>query len=251
MIIKIDVDGVIRDLLGAMCMLYNKEFNEKINPCDIKDYDVTKSFPLIPEKTEYTQWDYFFLQHGEDVFFKLASPFAGVTRAIEMMRENGHKVVIVTNQIGRANKVDTLNFLDFYDIPYDDICFTKDKWSIQGDYLIDDNPEFINDERDKSFKIIIDAPYNKDECKGVVRFNSLLEAAIFIHPDKDYIKDKRWPEPFKINELNVYDTGVPNCCKNCPNYNPNKMCICNCVLPYMDPNGWQVTCTYGNTWNIT
>ena len=43
-------------------------------------------------------------------------------------------------------------------------------------------------------------------------------------------------------------------CAKCPNNpanNPNASGICNCVLPYMTGTRYQVTCTCGNSWNIT
>ena len=51
---------------------------------------------------------------------------------------------------------------------------------IKGDYLIDDNPEFITDKRDKSKKIIVDTPYNRDVSDKYIRVNSLGEAVEYI-----------------------------------------------------------------------
>ena len=75
----------------------------------------------------------------------------------------------------------TIDFFNRNDLFYDDICFTKDKWMINGDYLIDDNPMFILDEKDKAKKIIIDRPYNQlEEYNNIKRCYSLMDAVNFI-----------------------------------------------------------------------
>ena len=178
MVIKIDVDGVIRNINETMCKLYNDLFDENLTVNDITDYDVEKVFKRIKDEIGMDAVDYFFNWRARDVFL-YSNPYENVKEAIEKLRNEGHKVVIVTWQYNLQNKFYTLMFFNNNGIAYDDICFTRDKWMIQGDWLIDDNPEFITDKRDKSKKIIIDMPYNK-ECKGYKRKNNLKEAIDYI-----------------------------------------------------------------------
>ena len=180
MVIKIDVDGVIRDIVSAMCLIYNERFNGKLSVDDIDDYDVNNSFTEIIKQTGKLPTEYFFTDLGEEIFETVSKPFYGVKEAINILRKYNNKVVIVTWQFNLMNKIHTLRFLDKYGIKYDDICFTKDKWMIHGDFLIDDNPEFISDERDKSEKIIVDTPYNRHITQNCIRVNSLLDAARYI-----------------------------------------------------------------------
>ena len=236
MTIKIDVDGVIRDMLGAMCKMYYK-FDPIVKEENITDYDVEKSFPLIKMKTGMSAHDYFFVINAEDTFYNIPTVLNGARYGIEQLMKEGHKVVIVTHQSGFYNKIYTLKFLNYYGIPYDDICFTRDKWAIEGDYIIDDNPEFLNDEREKAKKIIIDAPYNRQETK-YHRFYNLTQAADFIllgeYEKKEQINFNE--QPFKI--YTPWDSH--ECCRNCPNNpknNPYASGICNCVLPYMQTTG--------------
>ena len=58
--IKIDVDGVIRNINETMCKLYNELFNEHLVVNDIYDYNVEKAFSKIKEKIGMTAVDYFF-----------------------------------------------------------------------------------------------------------------------------------------------------------------------------------------------
>ena len=242
MVIKIDIDGVIRDLLRAMCEVFNNEFDEHVQPCDIKEYNVNEEphFRKIKEKyPSITPHEYFFREYRNEVFFDYAFPFLGAKQAIDKLRLNGHKVVIVTKQIGISNKMNALKFLDKNGINYDDICFTADKWSINGDYLIDDNPEFLEDEREMSKKLIIDAPYNRDKCKQIPRFNNLCGAVEYILGDSTYhmIYNADLATKYEVNSY------IPDCCKNCPNYKDG-FNVCNCVTPYMSKKGFQITCNY-------
>jgi len=245
MVIKIDVDGVIRDLLRAMCEVFNDEFDKHVYPCDIKEYNVNEEpdFRIIKDKyPSITPHEYFFREHSRKVFLDDVYPLFGAKQAIDKLRENGHKVVIVTNQIGIKNKVYTLEFLNKNNIKYDDICFTADKWSINGDYLIDDNPEFLEDEREIAKKIIIDAPYNQGRCENVPRFNDLYDAVVYILGEYTYDISYVFTNKTPYEKDGMYQW-APDCCKNCPNYKDGK--VCNCALPYMTNTGFQVTCSDG------
>lgn len=185
-IIKIDVDGVIRDMLGALCKLYYS-FDPDINREHITEYSVNHSFPKIWQDIGIEAHDYFFKHHVEDVNFNMAVPIHGAKEAIEMLWKCGHKIVIATKQDSVKSKISTIRFLNLYDIYYDDICFTKDKWLIQSDYMIDDNPEFLKDNREgtpQENRLIIDAPYNFG-CTDFRRFSSLMDAAEYILKKRD------------------------------------------------------------------
>lgn len=176
MIIKVDMDGVVRNIFDKMCELYNSSFNKHLTVDDIFDYNVEIVFPKIREEIGMSAADYFFKLYGWHLFL-YGKPYDGVREALEKLQKEGHKIVIVTWQYTLENKIRTLKFLDNNHIPYDDICFTKDKWMIEGDWIIDDNPEFILDKREKANKILINMPYNKhiNDYNGI-RANNLCEA---------------------------------------------------------------------------
>lgn len=186
--IKIDVDGVIRDIVTTMCNCYNGLFGTDMTTEDVVLYNVNNLFPKIREKYGIEPSEFFFDRLSHAVFESVSKPFEGVSEAIGTLMEHGYKAVIVTWQFSKANKIHTLNFLERYNIPYDDICFTKDKWMIKGDYLIDDNPEFITDKRDKSEKILVDAAYNRKLSKNYTRVKSLKEAVEYIISKENKIK---------------------------------------------------------------
>ena len=179
MIVKIDVDGVIRNMFDNMCKVYCNWFGDYLTADDIFDYDVDKVFPKVKLNLGISAAEFFFRMHTKEVFL-LSKPYSKVKEAIDKLMANGHKVVIVTWQYTFENKLNTLFFFNNNDIHYDDICFTKDKWMIEGDWLIDDNPEFILDDRDKSKKIMINMPYNKETEYYGIRANDLYEAVNMI-----------------------------------------------------------------------
>ena len=170
MVIKIDMDGVIRDIIPVMLEIYNSEFDENLKECNITDYNVNTSFPkFISEKGKLAS-DVFFVENSKKVFLE-SKPFNGVKEAIDMLHRAGHKIIICTWQITYEAKQYTLEFLERNNIYYDDICFTKEKHLIKSDIIIDDNIEFL--EKDLSDKkICISASYNKD-CKEWEHYDSL------------------------------------------------------------------------------
>lgn len=158
MIFKIDIDGVLRDIITPMCELYNKKFETSFQPSDVKTYDVSIQFPLIKERLGVEAHKWFFQTNGTNVFLTNATAIEGARAAIKRLRENGHKVVIASFQPSLENKIDTLYWLNREGIEYDDICFTKDKHIIEADYIIDDNPKFLN--ADKAKTVLVRAAYN-------------------------------------------------------------------------------------------
>lgn len=179
MIIKVDIDGVLRNMNDKLVSLYNQRFKTNLTVEDMTDYDVSKSFPLFEIQTQTTAKDYFFNTHKEDVFY-FTKAYDGVQESMQKLKDNGHKIVIATWQFTTMNKKLTLDWLDAKGIPYDDICFTKDKWMIQGDIIIDDNPEFILNEKETAYKYLVDQPYNQECNFEGSRVKSLSEAVDLI-----------------------------------------------------------------------
>ena len=173
MVIKIDIDGVLRNILKPMCELYNDEFCTDIKPKDVNRYNVNEMFPLVKEVFGISAVEYFFERHSYSVF-RCAPRYEGVTKAINKLRKLGHKIVIVSFQKSLENKIDTLNWLKSNKIYYDDICFTSNKNIVNGDVMIDDNPDFLYQITGNCQTILIDMPYNQ-ECKDFTRFSTFVD----------------------------------------------------------------------------
>lgn len=109
MTFAVDVDGVLRDNLQIMVDLYNKQFNESMSLDDIEYFEIGKSFPKF-EENGIDGKKFFFQEHADEIFLD-AYPCCGALSAMEMLKDHGN-VVIVTNQVGIANKKRTLEWLE-------------------------------------------------------------------------------------------------------------------------------------------
>jgi 5'(3')-deoxyribonucleotidase len=181
-IIKIDVDGVLRDMLSGMCGIYNAVYNDNIQPCDVKDYDVDVSFTKCKEEDGISAKYFFFNEYAYEIY-NCADVLPKAKEAMDILHNLGYYIIIVTTQESYLNKHDTLVWLDNNDIYYDSICFTDRKDLVHGDIIVDDNPEFLDMCDDNEEKILIDAPYNKNIDK-YQRFNSLYEYARYLEKIK-------------------------------------------------------------------
>lgn len=170
--IKVDVDGVLRNLTPLMVKLYNDKFGTSLTIDDVKDYDVDVSFPLFKENN-INAFKYFFEENAY-IMFAMAPSFKNAAKSLQKLIDNGHKVTIVTYQTTTQNKILTLEWIDGNHIPYDSISFTRKKYNVAGDILIDDNPDWLNNENSNTRKICIASPYNKD-YEGE-RYNNIEEA---------------------------------------------------------------------------
>ena len=103
MIIKVDIDGVLRDMNAMLVHLYNQKFKTNLTVEDLTDYDVSKSFPLFGMRGNTTAMDFFFHKMAKKVFY-LSEPYEGVEDAMQKLKDNGHKIVIVTWQFSNINK---------------------------------------------------------------------------------------------------------------------------------------------------
>ena len=166
MIIKIDCDGVLRNLLSDMCKIYNRRFSTHIKPCDCVSYDVEKLFPLCKSELGVSAKEYLFDLNGEELFAH-GTIFDNVQLAIKMLKDCGHAIVIVTAQNTVENKIDTLKWLNSNNIYYDDIAFTNNKENVFGDIMIDDNVDILKKCPPNTKPVCISAPYNQNcdyEC---------------------------------------------------------------------------------------
>ena len=174
---KIDIDGVLRDILSTMCEIYNREFNTNLTKDDVKYYKVDLAFPLVKERLGYSAVTYFFDIHADEIFLQ-SDMIKNVDIAMKKLRDAGHYVMLVSYQRSYYNRRDTLEWLWDWNIKYDDICFTNKKYLIDADYFIDDNLEFLVDQKlhdnGKTKCICINAPYNIDNLPYTFeRYNSL------------------------------------------------------------------------------
>lgn len=180
--IAIDVDGVLRMNLETIVDLYNRNFNKNMTVDELKNYDVSVTFPEIERQTGVSASQWLFQDHSHEIF-RDAPAYDRASSGIELLR-NISDVVIITYQKSFTNKIDTIEFLEKNSIGYDGLYFTKDKSMLKCDWLVDDNPDnFIG--CNAEYGALISAPYNMDVdlvelkkksgCKDLVRFSNFSD----------------------------------------------------------------------------
>lgn len=194
----IDCDEVLRSLLNGMVSLYNEKFGENMTRDEVRDFNVEVSFPKIKEMTGKTSAEWFFQEHGQELFLK-SPALPGINQAIQKLRKYG-QVIIITYQKTYQNKLDTLNWLINNKVEVDGLCFLKNKTLLHVDYLLDDNWwNFLGSNADTG--VLITAPYNEDiavhelieksNCKKMYRFSSLEEFADWYTKEHEHILWKK------------------------------------------------------------
>ena len=175
MVIKLDIDGVLRDMITPMCKIYNEMFGTKMTPADVFDYDIDVSFPLFTENGMNGYWVLF--EKCSDLTMTSAKPYRGVAGAVRNLKKAGNKIVIVSYQPSAQAQEKTREWLERNKIEYDELVFveTKDKTVVPCDMIIDDCPWYLDAESDDVKKICISHAYNKD-CKAL-HFPSLASFA--------------------------------------------------------------------------
>ena len=166
---------------GEMVSLYNsfyaKKLKRKYTKNDIIDYDVNISFPLCENKAR----TFFFDLNAKEVYMD-AKPMKDATNGLAQLRAMGHEIILVSYQPTRVSKEYTLDWLQKWNIPYDALVFTnnEDKTIIPADYIIDDNPKFLD--MDPAKKVCIDWAYNRGRnydfrVKSINEFASKIKTA--------------------------------------------------------------------------
>ena len=149
--IGFDCDGVLRDFIPDLIegiKTTHPEHADKI---------------LTPESWEWEQWlpfwtedeteKYVFEDNYLDFFGPVANPIQSSlddwTKIRAWAIENGHKLILVSAQRPHCEEP-TTEWLQRWGFMFDEIHYTKHKWSIDVDVLIDDSPEKLDDFDKKS-----------------------------------------------------------------------------------------------------
>lgn len=137
MIIALDVDGVLRDFNGSLDRVYRK-WNPTHGPSiEPYEWDLSASYPECVDINKFA-----FVEHAKEIFSE-AEPYPGAVHFANRLYRD-HNVVITTMQFEAMRPV-LLDWLQRHRIPYHSLMFTREKYLVDADVLIDDNPEFLMD----------------------------------------------------------------------------------------------------------
>ena len=149
--IGIDCDGVLRDFIPDLIegiKTTHPEHADKILVPESWDWET-----WLPFWTEDETEKYVFEDNYLDFFGIVASPIKTAVedwpKLKEWAKENGHELVLVSAQREHCEEPTTA-WLKEYGFDFGEIHYTKNKWAIDVDYLVDDSPEKISDFNNKS-----------------------------------------------------------------------------------------------------
>lgn len=161
MIIAVDADGVCADLHSEWLRRYNRDFNDTLTPDQMTDWDLGK---LVKPEAKDRIYEYL---HDHDLY-DYVRPLPGLQPVIEILRGDGHTIVIATTCTwGMAEQKarwfirhgilpDTGRFLP------DGFITIHDKTHLDADLLIDDSPtnirRWVQDKRRRA--VLFEYPYN-------------------------------------------------------------------------------------------
>jgi len=173
------VDGVLRDFIHSLVFTYRKYYPqdkiiEPINSFSLKDF-----FPIKEEIIA------FFLKHAREVFLENAPMIKDANRGLKYLRRLGYEIIITTSQKEEALQP-TLDWLNKFKVKPDKIFNTKDKYLVDFDVHIDDDPYQIES--------IVNAN------KRVIIFSTLQNKKIKPEIEKKCIRVKNWIELIELFE---------------------------------------------------
>ena len=180
--IGFDCDGVLRDFIPALI--------DGIKETHPQHADKM----LVPTSWDWEQWlpfwteaeteKYVFEDNYLDFFGPVCPPIESSFEDWNKIRawaiENGHELILVSAQRPHCEEP-TTEWLQRWGFMFDEIHYTKNKWSIDVDVLIDDSPEKLYDFDKKSINdgsaICMKQSWNQ-EChtkyKSIDRLSDLM-----------------------------------------------------------------------------
>lgn len=183
-VVAIDFDGVLNNMLDLWVKRLNEKYDLKFNPEDIKYWDMSKTFTMIPNEQIYTPL------YSEDFWCNVTQAFFA-KYVIERLKNQNFNVVIVTaTDFCMCNDKIYNCILRLFPIIHEkDIIICHDKSLIRCDYIIDDYEE--NLANNNGYRILIDKSYNvnADKSKYDYRAQDLHDAMIQIMT-QEIIKSK-------------------------------------------------------------
>ena len=143
--IGIDCDGVLRDFIPALIDSIKESHPEHADKI-LKPNDWEWE-SWLPFWTEDETEKYVFEDNYLDFFGAVCPPIKESVEDWKTLKrwaeDNGHELVLVSAQRPHCEEP-TMEWLQRWGIMFDEYNFTKEKWSIDVDVLVDDSPEKLD-----------------------------------------------------------------------------------------------------------
>ena len=156
-ILGVDLDGVVGDFYGAVRKIAAEWLNR---PLESLTTEVSYGLEEwgIAEFGGYDRLHRFAVTQRN--MFRDMEPIENAPAILRKLSNQGIRIRIITHRLflkysHRATGTQTMDWLDYWDIPYWDLCFLADKGAVGAHVYIDDAPENINSLRRQGCKTIV------------------------------------------------------------------------------------------------
>jgi len=156
-ILGVDLDGVVGDFYGAMRKIAAEWLGKPLEslPAEV-------SYGLdewgIAEYGGYDRLHRFAVTHRN--LFRDMEPIKDAPAVLRKLSSRGIRIRIITHRLflkysHRTSGIQTIEWLDHWDIPYWDLCFMADKGAVGAHVYVDDSPSNIISLRDQGYSTIV------------------------------------------------------------------------------------------------
>ena len=178
--IGIDCDGVLRDFIPDLINSVKETHPQHADK--IKTPNSWEWESWLPFWTEEETEKYVFEDNFLDFFGVEASPIKSSVedwpKLVQWAKENDHQLILVSAQREHC-KEPTTEWLQRWGFMFDEMHYTKHKWSIDVDVLIDDSPEKLKIFNDRSVNygnaICYKQSWNKECQDSTMSINRLSD----------------------------------------------------------------------------
>ena len=179
--IGIDIDGVIRDFIGRVLDTLNEHYPDNYNGAIPLQWDFSDVL------TDMTLSDLIYGPRGEDIFL-YADPIniSGLKYLCGWTKEMEYELVCCSYQTG-PTILATDKWLQTHNLKkyFVDIIYTKDKWKVDIDYLVDDAPynyeAWVENERAENKFILMNDSYRNQNVNATNKINTLFDVPQIIN----------------------------------------------------------------------
>ena len=169
-IFAVDLDGCVVDFYKALRPIAADWLNK---PVEELTEDFSYGFAEWGMPTEGELRYSYLHRHAvkQHEIFKTAPPIAGAAYTLRRLSSAGVHIRIATHRlyVGGTHETvinHTVNWLEQHAVPYMDLCFLKDKTSVNADMYIDDSPTNIQRFEQKKKNYIIYHNSTNRSCNG-------------------------------------------------------------------------------------
>jgi 5'(3')-deoxyribonucleotidase len=165
----VDLDGVCADFYGGL----------KPVAAEWLGVDIAQ----LPDRVSWTlpEWGVDRAPGGYDALhrfavtqrelFKRLPPMAGAAQALRRLSAGDVRIRIITHRLfikyfHQVAVRQTIEWLDFHDIPYWDLCFMREKAAVGADLYIEDSPENVARLRAQGLKTIVFSNSTNEHLPG-------------------------------------------------------------------------------------